>query len=370
MAITAHQVSIEAVSCEVDGRGNRTYTVPYDVFSDSGLDGPGQVITYLAGEGVFIGAGYDVGNDADILASLKSLSVPQRMPRSKWIWRVVAKYSYPEGDEEGETPGGERSTDPEDWRWRHQFGAAPWQEPCYGAWNHTAFPHPDNLGALTGKPYTRSLETFGPVVNSAGVVLDPTLMRDEFDLVWQVTAFTSEYDSRVSEMQGSLNDTAVRWHPTLIDHYAFRQREAGNEFPPYRIKCTQAGAVSRVTNVGGVRVPFWEWSFEFRFRVPNWLESVLDRGITARAAGGDPDGSGGQFPSLPSGTAPAMPIVDGSGRRVPELVLFDGAGHPMDEDHSFADEGFYFAWRKDVKRGFAFDASPAVGIPFEFFTGP
>jgi hypothetical protein len=110
-----------------------------------------------------------------------------------------------------------------------------------------------------------------------------------------------------------------------------------------------------------VRVPYWEWNWEFRIRQGLWLDSVLDRGITCRPKEGMPTGvhaSPGDV--LEAGVAPVIPVMDSAGNRVPELVLFDGAGYPMLPTDANYETGYYFDWQKD-------SAAVFTGLAFNFF---
>ena len=89
-----------------------------------------------------------------------------------------------------------------------------------------------------------------------------------------------------------------------------------------------------------------------------WWEEVLDRGSTARGAGGMDDGVDGQFAeTLPTAPPPIMPVVDGIGRRVPELVLLDGAGRP-------ATAGSTAEKTESISPGERYTAAHSPKIPF------
>lgn len=353
MSATRHYLAASP-SGNVDQQGRATYQVPYHVEVDDPADGPRVVLEYLRDQGLWIGALYRAGNDEDPFAFCNAISAP-RQAQSATRYLVQLTYG-PLDRQTGQTPGGSYSTDPTQWMWQHQMGYANWSEAVWKAYNEIEFPHPW-AEDVSDNCYTRAAGTYGPVVNSAGVVLDPPLMKDTYDRVWQVTCFSREYNSDTSDLyMGAINNDNIQYSRNLVRYYGFRQ----TLFNPYQVKCTNASATFRTVDVNDVRIAYWEWTFEFRFRLIGWNEEVLDRGIGARAAATMDDGIGGQMGTLPDAAAPVMPVVDGRGRRVPELVLFDGKGLPLTAGHAREDEGYYFEWRKD-------DAQPFADLPFDFF---
>ena len=346
----------EASTGKLDKQGKQSYTVTLNCIMDDPADEAQQVIEYCINEGYGIGIPYRLGNGGDDFAFLQSIS-PRRVPQSAAHWKVALEYAPPDDRDPQQTPGGGYSEDPTEWRWDIQMGYATWQEPVWRAWNETPFPnHPSPpIGA-----YTRAGGTYGPVVSSAGVVLDPPLMRDQFDRILQVTCFSLEFDDAVSDAyMGYINNDTIQYSDVLRTIYGVK--EHANGITKDTVKCTNATAGFRTCKIGRRTIGYWAWNWEFRYRVGAWWEEVLDRGITARGAGGMDDGIDGQFPgTLPTAAAPIMPVVDGIGRRVPELVLLDGAGRPATAGSDAEKYGVYFTWRKEYRADFA-------TIPFPIF---
>jgi len=363
MTATSWKVAKQGPGGSYDEKGMRSYSIPLEVQTDDQADGPQIVLDYMIGQGFSLGSGYKIANDEDLNARCTGLSCPSRKSNAAKTWTLTASYKYIE-EEEGQTPGGGISEDPTEWLWKHQMAGVAWQEPCYQATNLTAFPHP-LAGAALGTPYTRAANVLGPVVNSAGIVLDPTLMRDEHDSVWRVTCYSILFDWALRNLQGKVNETSCGVHPFLQDVYGIMPFR----FPRYYLKCNESSAEHRTKVIDGTLMGYWEWHFEFAYRQGGWYEQILDMGITARAAAGDPDGLGGQMAALKSGAAPVMPLLDGRGRRVPERVLLDGAGSAMTAGAAWEDEGFYFSWLKDQLAEFHYDPNYGTGggIPFKFF---
>lgn len=366
MAGVSYKVADAGPTASFTKNGKPKYQVPYIVTMSSLGDGPQRVADYLESENIYLGQPYRCGDDRDDFAlcdgiTPKKIAKSQKMTSSGPIvqWNVDVTYGPMEEDDKPQTVSGEFTDDPEQWRWQMSQGYSAWQEPCWKATNVDSFPHRDSVDPPAGA-YTRLGGTEGPVVNSAGIVLDPTLMRDYYDRVWQITCFSLECDSDISDTyMGAINKDVIRYHDNLPRYYGLKQPAFG--WLPYVVKCANASATNRIYTLGRLRLNYWEWSFEFRFRTQGrgWLEEVLDRGTTARAASGMDDGTGGQMGSE-YGCTPARPITDAHNRRVSELVLLDGAGRAMEEGDDKEGDGYYFGWRKDPLQKFS-------DIPFKFF---
>lgn len=336
-------------------RKSRKYQAPWYVRTNDPADGPKVVVDYVESQGYSLGVPYAYKNDADPFSFLESIT-PTRVPKSVEWWLVQLSYSPLDDEQEKPDTSGQPTADPTQWRQEHDMSFASWQTPVWKAWNLTTFPHPDCTAGATD-PYTRVQGTEGPVVNSAGVVLDPPLMRDRFDRVWTVTAYADDWDDKhACDFMGRVNLFPVQYHTDLIKHYGFTQPAA--PFESYTWKCVQL--TGRARYQPGRR--YWEYTLQFRYRADGWFEEVLDRGIAARGAPGGATGTGNDMPATAAtGSAPAMPVVDGIGRRVPELVLFDGGGLPIPASDAAEATGFYFQWLKDPTASFHL-------LPFHLFT--
>jgi hypothetical protein len=359
MSGTELQTTQQAAEATVDNRGRRSYTAHYRAKMSQSSDGPAAVLDFLAGRNIYYNVPYAYNGDVDLTAFCNGIA-PRRMANSLEWWEVTVSYGPPE-EEDPQDVSNNPTDEPEEWRWQHVMGYSTWQEAVWRAYNVSEFPHLWAAG-VADHAYKRTLNTLGPVVNSANVVLDPPLMRDLFDRVWQVTTYSRTYDNTTSDTyMGSINDDSavLQYHPLLTTYYGFTQ----NLFAYYQIKCTNASAVFRTLIRNQVYIPYWEWNWEFRFRNETWIEYVLDRGLSSIPTTSMATGTKGpNYPEdvIDDGAAAVMPVLDSTGRRVPELVLFDGAGYPMLPDDPRYTEGYYFGWLKD----------PAVAfknIPFPFF---
>lgn len=357
MSGVRYWIAKDAPTGKASRDGKNTYSVPVMVEMSDAADGPERVLDYLDRQGLKIGTVYRVGNDHDPFSFCDGLT-PKRVANSTTAWQIDATFSPLTQDNQNQTPTGEYTEDPELWQWQHSMSYSAWQEPCWKASNVTRFPHPDNADP-PADAYDRMAGTEGPVVNSAGIPLDPTLMRDLYDRVWQITCYSREYYASISDAyMGAINAEWLRYHRNLARAYGLRQPRP--KWMPYTIKCTNASATWRVATFRRLRIPYWEWNWEFRFRGEKWNEEVLDRGLTVRAPEGAADGVGGQMAAIPDGAAPSMPVLDGKGRRVPEPVLLNGAGLPLEAGDAAEPTGYFFEWRKDPVVAFS-------SIPFRFF---
>jgi hypothetical protein len=193
-------------------------------------------------------------------------------------------------------------------------------------------------------------------------------MRDLFDMSIRITTYSLTYDlATVSTFPGAINQYTVSWS----DHIRSVHNLHAKTFAAWTLKCVDAGAMARVyeRSSGGVliRVPYWEWNWEFRYRPEKWTEEVLDRGLSSLPGDGMPTGEhavGENYPDeLADGEAAHIPVVDSEQRRVPELMLFDGKGYPLLPRDARWETGYYFEWRKDKQLDFAYPT-----LPFNFFT--
>ena len=363
MGATALKTSHRAPEATIDKDGKKRIAAYYQVTVDDGNDGPDTVLGFLESRGIAWGSIYQYGNEVNNSVFCDGIT-PRRKPGSIYEWEIGVSYGPMDTNVLQQDHDSQPSETPSLWKWRIDTSYATWQMPAWKAWNTTEFPHPDQLAdKRRSAAYSRNENTYGPIVNSANVVLDPTLMRDVYDHVVQITTYGDTYDSYNSDTyMGHINSAAVKWSAFLQDKYGFVERS----FAKYVIKCTHAGATYREFDRDSLRVGYWEWLWEFRFRDITWLEEVLDRGNTCRPGEGKPTGAlyGGSssYPDdlLEDHEAAVEAIKDSDGRRVSELVNLDGAGYPLHPDDANHDTGYFFGWRLDEEVDF-------VTIPFDFF---
>ena len=238
-----------SAEAQIGSDGTTRYSCYYSVRVSSANDGPEKVLQYLANRGIYWGAIYSYGNDVNNTVFCDGIQV-RRRPRSVEWWDVVVAYG-PTKQNLAQTPEGQPSAEPNQWAWLNTMGYATWQEPTWEAINRTPFPHPDQLNVLPGA-YTRDAGTSGPVVNSANVILDPTLMRDVYDRVWQITTYSRTYDGLISDdYMGHINSDRIQISAYMQSLYAMESQV----FEARTVKCTNATAAFKVLDLDGVRIP-------------------------------------------------------------------------------------------------------------------
>jgi len=199
--------------------------------------------------------------------------------------------------------------------------------------------------------------TLGPVHNSAGIVLDPPLMREVAETVVRVSGNCPEFwATKLWNYAGRINWDMVGWSERLVQKYGFHEEW----FQPFCVLINVAMADYRRDN----GISYWRYTYEFRIRSranslnpqDGFLETVLDRGITRLAKGGSPDGAGGTIShsDIEPGVAIAAPIRDWEGERVPEIIMLDGHGQPRQSSDTHAAPPVYFRWIVHPKADFTF----------------
>lgn len=323
--------------------GKREWQCPYKLTVDNPRDDGQTIVDYFDTIGRGLSMGLVYGDREDMTVICKSIH-PTRQMNSVLHWIAVLTYSPldpTEKDDGGEDPDGNPTDDPLDYRYDISSGIQYYQVPVYHAWNMDAMPKDG-----TAPGYVRALESLGPVHNSAGVVYDPPLMREIPESVLRVTGNVSHYDPRYSYLAGAINQYTLHWNQELGKYGFLEEAMQG-----CCVLC--AGVSADYRRESGV--DFWRYTFEWRIREratalnpqDGFLESILDRGITRIANGGAPDGAGGTIsPSdIEVGMAEATAIRDWQGERVPELVLLDGHGRPLQGSNTYSAPPVYFRWR-------------------------
>lgn len=348
MAVTSIIETQEHASLVASLGGRHEWTAPYIVTVDNPRDDAQTIVDYLHTIGRGLRTTFRYADREDSTAWCKTVT-PTRMPGSLFKWQVVCTYSPAETPqpEEGQDPDGNPTDDPLDFRYEISSGVQMYQVPVYKAWNMDVMPKDG-----TSPGYVRALESLGPVHNSAGIVYDPPLMREVPETVLRVSGNVSHYDQRYGYLAGTINQYTLHWAQEM-GRYGFLEETMS----PCCVLCAGVSADYRHDN----GIDYWRYTFEWRIRKrtdasggniglnpqDGFLESVLDRGLTRIANSGAPDGWGGTIsPSdIKVGQAEAAAIRDWQGERVPELVLLDGHGRPLQGSNTFTAPPVYFRWR-------------------------
>ncbi len=343
---------------------NDEWQCPYIVTVDNARDDGRTIVNYFDSIGRGLGSRLYYGDREELLVVCRSIT-PVRRAGSRFVWDVTLHYGpinvEPQQDREDED--GNPTADPLDYRWDVSTGVQYYQTPVWKAWNVDPFP-PDD-GSAGG--YARAADTLGPIHNSAGVVLDPPLMRNQSEHILRVTANVSMYDQTWADVANKLNKFSLTWSERLKTKY----RMVPTTIEKYCLLCTSAGAVYRRENARD----YWAWTWEFAIRTratdtnpqDGFLESVLDRGITRIANAGAPDGAGDTISAadIETGMAEAAPVRDWQGEPVSELVLLDGHGQPLQGSDTWTAPPVYFRWRLHP-----FEPLNFLGLPVPIFKAP
>lgn len=343
---------------------NDEWDCPYIVTVDSARDDGRTIVNYFDSIGRGLGSRLYYADREELLVVCRSIT-PVRRAGSRSVWDVMLHYGpiNVRDQQTREDEDGNPATDPLDYRWDVSTGVQYFQTPVWQAWNVDPFPPAD--GDLTG--YSRAADTLGPIHNSAGVVLDPPLMRNQTEHIVRITANVSMYDQVWADVANHINRFALTWSERLKTKY----RMVPTTIEKYCLLCTSAGAVYRRENSRD----YWAWTWEFAVRTratetnpqDGFLESVLDRGITRIANAGAPDGAGDTISSadVELGMAEAAAIRDWQGERVPEMVLLNGHGQPLQGSDTWSAPPVYFRWRVHPYEELNF-----LGLPVPIFKAP
>lgn len=344
MAVTSCTEAKQHASL-VAGINNRDeWDCPYVVKVSSARDDGQVIVNYFDSIGRGLGSSLLYGDRESMTVVCKSIA-PVRRDNSVTVWDVVLHYApvtLSGGDDSHEDEDGNPTDEPLDYRWDISCGTQFVSVPVWKAWNVDPFPE-----GGAGLGYVRNANTLGPVHNSAGIVLDPPLMRNMREKVLRVTGNVSTFDENWLKVANCINEFGISISTKLQTKYQMVPRT----HPKYCVLCSMAAANYRRENMQSV----WQYTYEFIVRQPasdtnpidGFLETVLDRGVARLANGGAPDGAGGTIGSgdIEDGMAEAAPIRDFQQERVPELVLLDGHGQPLQGSNTHQAPPVYFRWR-------------------------
>lgn len=344
MAIIAWKEAKEHATLTASLGGKQEWSAPYLLTSDNPLDDALTCVEFMHDIGRGLLNSFRYGDREDLSTWCKSVA-PTRIPNSVKHWQVICTYSPLDPKDDGQDDDGNPTENPLDWRYEISCGTQFFQTPVWQAWNIDPMPTDKNMG--TGG-YLRPAETLGPIINSAGIVYDPPLLRETPETVLRITGNWPEYwAANLTAYAGCINPDPLRWSDRLRRFYGFRDEI----FDSYCVLCAAVTANYRHDN----GVDYWQYTYEWRIRTrasdinpqDGFLETILDRGISRLAKGGSPDGQGGTIsPSdIQVGMADAAPIRDVDGERVPEVVLLDGHGQPLQGSSTSAAPPVYFRWR-------------------------
>jgi len=310
----------------------REWTASYNVETDSHLDQTKTIVDYFKTHNLFgsldlpyLDTYYEFGNDIDRVALCDTIT-PKRKDGSQKHWLVDFHYKTPEEEEEetGETEEGEATNNPLKWRTTCDVSFIEYSRPVAKAI------YRDGMTNGLIEPAQEYA-----VVNSAMVVLDPPLDRAAMQQLFRFGKYRHRYPDGAKDAFRAVNSKPFRIRvrdPDLVDEDgdpAHTDRALDATFQPFQ--CQISSVNGALVRKNGKTV--WQLStemlvdYEFGFRV-----DVLDRGVSAKAGDGDPDGMGGEFSAIddPAGRPRQRQLVDPNGVPITEPVLLDGNGQPLD----------------------------------------
>ena len=294
-----------------DPRGQE-YTAVWRVQVDDPLDQSKTVLEWCEASGpVKRGDNYAYANDTAAAATQADRISANRVTNTNDWWEIVAQYVTPD-DQTNEDENGDPTDDPLQWRPDIRTQTVQYQRPVdtskflggYHGWAAAMFP--------AGQ--------FATPCNSAGVPFNPRPMMDDSRTTLLITRNLAVYDA--DEADDVVN--GVNLNTFEIDKFGFR-----GIYPARVAKVRGWNASLRRAN----GVDFWQAQLAIGIDRRRHIDQILDQGLNARAAHGDPNGRGGFFsPSDP--WPPGMPrlrrLLDKNMQPISEPVLFDGDGQALD----------------------------------------
>lgn len=306
--------------------GFRTYSVYFRVDVPSELWGPNRVRsalgkilngeTYTYSDGAF--------KDFDPTAVLVKINTPRRAGsdklKNKWI--VQCEYEFDQS-QRPEYQG--VKVEP-----FFQQGSEPIPKTKFlGVFQ-------DIGGTLQPVDIPAGQETFTvgnhyPISNSAGVPILPAPERDKTLPSYRVKWYTRRSDFYYTPFLNTFNESAFRLLGTAITSLSPIQIETNIKFD--RVFPAKTMRLANVQFSEAVFYGYTWYEVALEFIEESQVIYELDRGFTARAKVGDSDGRGGTYSigDFPDGSSGQRDILDPDGNPVPEPVLLNGRGKPLDE---------------------------------------
>lgn len=249
----------------------------------------------------------------DSYSYLKSMSA-DRADGTLDAWYVKLSYSPRDNNEREERPDqeGNMTSNALDWRDEIEIGAMQISMPVYKAIYRGGFV--GVAGALKEVG-----EEFIPM-NSAFVPFDPGLEKDVAVGTYRITKFRDKYDgATIGARRNKVNSDTVNINkPT---------HNLTDKWLPFTARIVQAGGQFQVNG----NQKYWRITYEVHIHPDTWRDQVPDRGLSARALDGDPDGQGGtfSFDRRKNGQGFVRPLLGFNFEPITEPVLLNGDGQPL-----------------------------------------
>jgi hypothetical protein len=301
------------------------------------LDGPEEVLSYMAAQGFVVrNRTYSAGNDADAFAYLVKIGAPRRAGGDvlKTTWLVELEYEFDLDSQPALRPVKIEPYFIEE------------QEPITSAYYFGAYTRSGESWipkALTNPTYSEANQY--PIGNSANVPVLPVPERSALRPAYRVSWL------KATQLDASLY--AGTWNATAFALQSYTAIYNAPNLPPqiaplffrtFQPSSLRLAQVQQPTRTIYGR-DWYEVTLEFVEE--DLFIYELDRGVSARAKAGDPDGRGGTYSEgdFPEGSSGQRAILDGQGQPIGEPVLLDGQGKPL-RDQSASLPPVYLKWPK------------------------
>lgn len=320
------------------------YVAIYHVLTNSASDG-GQVVMdgFATLEGIDIGSPYEFGNDADPTATLKEMN-PSRVDGTRVLWQLVCSFRGSEASkpEEKEDESGGTSNDPEEWRDEWEFSFSQKQIPVEDAKliGLSKIPQPDKVGR-------RNKGVSEVPRNSAGVIFDPPLEKEDSILVMRRTSYHPSYSTlNAIKFQDAVNsdDIAITIAPYKLSIVILKgQAKVQNYGGSFSFTTIPKTATTPERVVG-----YWKRIVEIHIRRDGWYHRPIDRGFETDVGLTGKSAVTGEVISaadLPSTGTTLETLADFKGEPLRSPQLLDGRGGvlPAGEDPLTI---FYMAYKE------------------------
>lgn len=302
-----------------DGIVSTSYTAQYQVDADTSTRSPAAVLAHFQQNAdlPWPGRSYNLSGGYDPFSLCKSVNV-KYTDKSEVQFLVDVSYesSNGQGQEEKQDQNGKSSNNPLLWADEIDVSYTQQSIPVEVGEFRAFQPFPiDNPFLQPGK--------ITPIVNSANKPYDPTLEEESQIKILRISKYSKTCQSEAfNKYIGSINsDRVVINKPS----YGF-----SDSFEPYRGLIRGLSAQFAITN----GIPHFRQTVELHISslLYGWFRPIIDRGLSARRAVGDPDGQGGvigQSDITPEGATDSEEVKDKEGVPTSEPVLFNGKGQPL-----------------------------------------
>jgi hypothetical protein len=304
--------------------GRAEYTAPWRCYTTSGLDNIEQLRLYVIANIAAATHHFGFGNDCRVGATLRKIDGKREAGSANpWVWIATLHYADPEAagggndTKDNKDSNGNNTDNPLDLRPEMEYRTVQYQRPVEKATYISGY-----SGAADS--FCKMNSSVGPIVNSAIVPFDPPIERDD-----------SRGVLRIKRNLASLNCDTIFTNVINSKACSFSWRGISKSIAAYCGKIRDVSAVPRNHPTYGDYVECELFIDIFDDGKKTWRYLILDRGLSARAGYGDPDGHGGTFGASDTRTVTGIPpqrrITDIDGNPVSDPVLLDGNGQPLND---------------------------------------